>query len=83
MRDGWSQEAARAWEEAGRAWEAARDRAAAGRADFDQLSRPYAGMPPTETAPDSGRLLDDEFPDLRLPRGGDSNGLDVRGRARW
>jgi hypothetical protein len=83
MRDGWSQEAARAWEEAGRAWEAARDRAAAARASFDQLSQPYAGMPPTEAGPDSGQLLDDEFPDLRLPTGADYNALDVRGRARW
>jgi hypothetical protein len=61
----------------------ARDRAAAQRAAFDQLSRPYAGMPPTEAAPDSGRLPDDAFPDLRLPPGADYNALDVRGRARW
>jgi hypothetical protein len=83
MRDGWSLEAARAWEQAGQAWDAARNRAAAQRVSFDQLSQPYAGMPPTETNPDSGRLMDDEFPDLRLPRGTDYNGLDVRGRSRW
>jgi hypothetical protein len=60
-----------------------RDRARAVRSEDDAISQIGLGLPPTEAMPDQGFLMADAFPDLRLPPGGDSNGLDVRGRARW
>ncbi|MGO9079914.1 MAG: zinc ribbon domain-containing protein [Streptosporangiaceae bacterium] len=82
MREGWSLEAARRWERAGAAWDAARQRAESARRGFDQLSQPYAGLPPVEATADSGLLMDDYWPDLSLPRDADDGLVDIRGRSR-
>jgi hypothetical protein len=76
-------QAAAEWQRTRLAADLARKRLEARRSHFDGLSQPNLGLPPTEAMPEQGSVMDDMFPDLRLPRGADDTMTDIRGRSRW